>query len=324
MTMKTKGLIAVAAGTSAFSAAAALPAATSLLGTLPGGFFVLSISAAVFGGWHYVATAQGTTDNDHIKRIAAGTIATLFAGSIIMGIHASASLQTDAAATAAAIELTKQSETLYANQESTRMATLANLNVELRNTSKTKNPTEYAELQRQLDKLSTPTPRAEATPHAEATPQTAADAYRWVVAAAFEIVTPALLILAGFFRRESGVAQGMTEHDKGLDRVVQGMTYPVIPHVQPCPTLSYPTYNPVQPTEEGENSDLAIDMLQDRKIQRDEKGNVTISSIRKAGFSERQARDAICQAVEYGFLIKTGNGGATRYTYPATNLRIVK
>ena len=275
----------IAAITSATSAAAAYPAAANLFGMLPGGVMVASSAAAIYAGWHIVATAENT---DH--RIVSGVTAALFAGVMTVGIHSSGELKTATQATSTA----EQADTLYMNQESTRMATLATVAAELRATQKSKHPTEYAALQAQVDKLSTPTVRT-ATASQEATASTGS-IQQWIAASVFEIVTPALLLLAGMFSRRKGNPRATQEN-------------------QPLAEVTKP---------EGKPPGNPLEALESRLVAIDAAGNVTVNAlVALTGCTPKQARTAFAKATEQGILIKTGEGGATRYRY-STKLRIVK
>ena len=186
-------LRAIAGVTSVTSAVAAYPVAANLFGAVPGAVVLASSAAAIYAGWHVVAT-----NNDTDKRVAAGVVAGLFAATMVAGIHASADLQTAASATGAA----KAADALYTQQEQSRMATLAGVTAELRVTSKTKHPAEYADLQAQVDKLSVPTAR-QATAEQVTNGLFEGGWYSWAVASVFEVVTPALLLLAGMVGRRA-------------------------------------------------------------------------------------------------------------------------
>ena len=278
-------LSTIAAITSATSAAAAYPAAANLFGMLPGGVMVASSAAAIYAGWHIVATSDNT---DH--RIVSGVTAALFAGVMTTGIHSSGELKASTATQSAAIE----ADTLYQNQESTRMATLATVAAELRATQKSKHPTEYAALQAQVDKLSTPTVRT-ATATQEAT-ATTGSIQQWVAASVFEIVTPALLLLAGMFSRRKGNPRATQENQPLID---------------------------VTETE-GQPVGSPLEALESRLVALDAVGNVTASAlVALTGCTPKQARTAFAKAAEQGILIKAGEGGATRYRY-SNKLRVIK
>lgn len=275
----------IAAITSATSAAAAYPAAANLFGMLPGGVMVASSAAAIYAGWHIVATSDNT---DH--RIVSGVTAALFAGVMTAGIHSSGELKTATQTTSAANE----ADTLYMNQESTRMATLATVAAELRATQKSKHPTEYAALQAQVDKLSTPTVRT-ATATQEAT-ATTGSIQQWVAASVFEIVTPALLLLAGMFSRRKGNPRATQENQ---------------PLIDVTETEEQPVGSP-------------LEALESRLVALDAVGNVTASAlVALTGCTPKQARTAFAKAAEQGILIKAGEGGATRYRYN-NKLRVIK
>ena len=197
MTLAIKSLRILAGVTSAISAAAAVPAAITMGGGTVFGVAIVSATAAViYANWHYVSVAQPTTDSEQVIRAGAALTAIAFSAAVVFGIHTSAQLK----AVDASAKANESAITLYTNQESSRMATLASLNIELRSTSKSKNPVEYAELQRQIDKQSTPTPKDVGSN--DTAPPAVNGIYSWIVAASFEIVTPALLIIAGLFGRQ--------------------------------------------------------------------------------------------------------------------------
>lgn len=296
----------VAAVTSATSAAAAYPAAANLFGMFPGGVMVASSAAAIYAGWHIVATSENT---DH--RIVSGAMASVFAVAMVAGIHTSSELKTATHATSAATE----ADTLYMNQESTRMATLATVAAELRATQKSKYPAEYAALQAQVDKLSTPTPRVEtATQTATAT---TGGIYPWVVAGLLEVVSPALLLLAGMFRRNSKllIQETSTPVSTLSTQTSTPDRYPLPLAVEAVEEAATPTATPSTPYE----------LLAAMQVREEPNGFVTVAMIRAAAFgcTEWQAKQAIKEAWAAGILEKSGEGGSTRYRY-SNKLRIVK
>ena len=296
----------VAAITSATSAAAAYPAAANLFGMFPGGVMVASSAAAIYAGWHIVATSE---DTDH--RIVSGVTAVLFAGVMTVGIHSSGELKTATQATSTA----EQADTLYMNQESTRMATLATVAAELRATQKSKYPAEYAALQAQIEKLSTPTVRT-ATASQEAT-ATTGSIQQWIAASVFEIVTPALLLLAGMFSRRKG-NQGQPLTVANFQGQPEGQS-------QGNPRATQENQPLAEVTEtEGQPVGNPLEALESRLVALDAEGNVTLNAlVALTGCTPKQARTAFAKATEQGILTKAGDGGATRYRYN-NKLRIVK
>ena len=315
----------IAAITSATSAAAAYPAAAGLFGMLPGGVMVASSAAAIYAGWHIVATSDNT---DH--RIVSGVTAALFAGVMTMGIHGSGELKASTATQSAANE----ADALYMNQEATRMATLATVAAELRATQKSKHPTEYAALQAQVDKLSTPTVRT-ATATQEAT-ATTGSIQQWVAASVFEIVTPALLLLAGMFTRRTrldtttdtaGHAPKIldtttdTQNLKASTGAVSTLdtTTDTAGHDTDTAGHDTDTYHYAEPYE------TALTGLRNRSVSTTDTGNVTRQSVQDyANCTKQDAMYAMGLAVQDGFLEKSGDGRNSRYTYPDNKLRVIK
>ncbi|WML90135.1 hypothetical protein RCF98_14305 [Thiothrix lacustris] len=302
----------IAAITSATSAAAAHPAAANLFGVLPGGVMVASSAAAIYAGWHLVATHENTD-----TRIVSGTLAGVFAAAMVAGIHSSVDLKTATLATGTAVE----ADALYTNQESTRMATLATVAAELRAISKREFPDQYNELQAQVKALSTPTAR---TPTATqtATP-TSEGVYPWVVAGLLEVVSPALLLLAGMFGRKGNQGQPVGNSRATLTEEGQ-------PQGNPCETQENQQFtdNEQDAIEADENEGQPVgnplEALEARAVALDAEGNVTVNAlVALTGCTPKQARTAFAKAAEQGILTKAGTGGATRYTY-ANKLRIVK
>ncbi len=289
----------IAGVTSATSAIAAYPVAADLFGMVAGGVVVASSAAAIYAGWHYVGTETDTSDTGIMKRIGAGVIASVFAVAMVAGIHASANLQAGTQATTAAAD----SDRLYEQQEQARMSALGLVTAELRATSKSKYPGEYANLQKQVDKLSVPTPRqATASQITQATFETS-PAYRWGVASVFEVVTPALLVLAGMFaRRKRVIAEVANPATPVVDTPATAQTTPLTPENNP------------------------VTLLASREIQPNNEGFITASVVMAStGCTDGQARAAIKTAHQQGYLTKTGEGGATRYSYPKTaTLRAIK
>jgi hypothetical protein len=267
---------------------------------LPGGVVVASSAAVIYAGWHIVATSENT---DH--RIVSGTLASLFAVAMVAGIHNSGELKNTAHATTTA----QQADTLYANQESTRMATLATVAAELRATQKSKYPAEYAALQAQVDKLSTPTPRVETA--IQAATESTDSIYPWVASGLLEVVSPVLLLLAGMFRRKGNQGKPLTVAN------FQGQ-----PVGNPRATQENQPLTE-SPKTEGQPVGNPLEALGSRMVALDADGNVTVNAlVALTGCTPKQARTAFAKATEQGILTKTGDGGATRYTY--AKLRIVK
>ncbi|MEN9503964.1 MAG: hypothetical protein RI964_3249 [Pseudomonadota bacterium] len=292
----------IAAVASVSSAAAAYPAAANLFGMIPGGVMVASSSAVIFAGWHIVATSDNT-DN----RIVSGVTAALFASVMTVGIHSSGELKTATQASSTA----NTADTLYMNQESTRMATLATVAAELRATSKTKNPDQYDKLQAQIDKLSTPTV-CTATATQTATASTGS-IYPWVVAGLLEVVSPALLLLAGMFsHRKQRDNTALTPVNSALTQQKQVDTIPAL--TDPLTALT------------ADNTALTdpLTALTRRSIEPTSEGYITAKQVISAtNCTDRQAREAIKQASDAGILESVGSGNATRYRYN-NKLRIVK
>ena len=306
----------IAAITSATSAAAAYPAAANLFGMLPGGVMVASSAAAIYAGWHIVATSDNT---DH--RIVSGVTAALFAGVMTVGIHSSGELKTATQATSAANE----ADTLYMNQESTRMATLATLAAELRVTQKSKYPAEYAALQAQVDKLSTPTVRT-ATASQEATASTGS-IQQWIAASVFEIVTPALLLLAGMFsHRKQRDNTVLTPVNSALTQEKQAVTFSALTDPLTALTADNTALTDPLTALTADNTALTdpLTALTRRSIEPTSEGFITAKQVSSAtNCTDRQARDAIKQAAEDGILESIGSGNATRYRY-SNKLRVIK
>ena len=312
----------IAAITSATSAAAAYPAAANLFGMLPGGVMVASSAAAIYAGWHIVATSDNT---DH--RIVSGVTAALFAGVMTVGIHSSGELKTATHATSAA----EQADTLYMNQESTRMATLATVAAELRATQKSKYPAEYAALQAQVDKLSAPTVRT-ATASQEATASTGS-IYPWVVAGLLEVVSPALLLLAGMFTRRDTMdtPRARTEHatkkpDTLPDTLPDTQTLKAsceavdtLPDTLDTGENGSETYRYAEPYE------TALTGIRNRSVSTTDAGNVTRQAVQDyAKCTKQDAMYAMGLAVQEGYLEKSGDGANTRYRYAKQTLRVIK
>lgn len=307
----------IAAITSATSAAAAYPAAANLFGMFPGGVMVASSAAAIYAGWHVVATSDNT-DN----RIVSGVTAALFAGVMTVGIHSSGELKTATHATSAA----EQADTLYMNQESTRMATLATVAAELRATQKSKYPAEYAALQAQVDKLSTPTVRT-ATASQEAT-ATSEGVYPWVVAGLLEVVSPALLLLAGMFTRRDTI-------DTPRARTGHATKKPgTLPDTQTL-KASCEAVDTLDTLDTGENGsetyryaepyETALTGIRNRSVSTTGAGNVTRQAVQDyAKCTKQDAMYAMGLAVQEGYLEKSGDGANTRYRYAKQPLRVIK
>lgn len=294
------GLRTIALGGSIASTLAAFPAAAKLFGAAPGGFLLTATATIIYAGWHYAATTDNTD-----RRLIAGGIATVFAIAMTYGIATSADIKTGDNASLAA----GKADTLYKQQEQARMATLTSVTAELRATSKTKFPTEYASLQKQVEQLSTPTQRTSSASQIVQGMSHASSLYQWGIAATFEIVTLALLLLAGFFTSRQPASTlptpastltttPPTQEKQALEPIA------ISEPETPSTTLTTTVNNPAN-------------LLATRQIQPNSDGFITASAIAEAtGCTDRQARDAIKTAHQQGWLIKTGEGGATRYSYP--------
>lgn len=300
MTTTTTALRITAAISSITSAAAAYPVAASMFGMLAGGVIVSSSAAVIYAGWHYVGTETATDQLSIIKRVGAGLAASLFAVGMVAGIYTSASqsvaLTTQSTAQAA--------DALYQQQETSRIKTLEALTQELALTSKKNNPAEYARLQDQISKLSTPTERTStATENASSE---IPPAYKWGIAATFEVVTPALLLLAGLFSRRR---QPVNTVDNTVNSVNNSST----------------TASTVVNSDDDTTFDILTHLL-DRQITPTRDGLITAAVVsNQTGCTDRQARTAIQDAYHAGALTKEGNGNASRYRYqPINQLRIVK
>lgn len=321
MEMLPTALRLAAAGTSATSAFAAYPIASDMFGAGAGAVIVFSCAATVFAGWHFVGTPSPESDSsqtqesqantktkDIAKRVLSGSIAMIFATAMVAGIHASASQP----AVDSKARVATASDKLYSEQETSRINTLAKLTEELRVTSKRNNPDEYGELQTQIARLSVPTPRQQSA--SEQAPTAAGDVYSWAVAAAFEVVTPALLILAGLFssRKPKSVAVATQ-----AAAATTGNSQQVIDSIE-LTQLSPATTSKVE-------ADDVQEALAARKVAINADGNVTAAAVEAlTGCTSRQARKAIATAVANGYLTKTGSGGSTRYSYPVNKLRSIK
>ena len=298
----------IAAITSATSAAAAYPAAANLFGMFPGGVMVASSAAAIYAGWHIVATSE---DTDH--RIVSGVTAALFAVGMVAGIHNSADLKESAASHSTAIE----ADTLYQNQESTRMATLATVAAELRATQKSKYPAEYERLQAQMQTLTTPTARTVTA--TQAATFESSGVYRWALSSVFEIVTPALLLLAGMFTRQLPV----NSRQLPVNSVSTQEKQPLIESaLTPQLTALTPVNSEVDEVLTASTAPLTA--LTRRQIEPSTEGYVTASAVVSiTGCTDRQARQALKDATDENILERTGEGNATRYQY-SNKLRVIK
>ncbi len=316
----------IAVVTSATSAVAAYPVASSMFGMVAGGVIVTASAAAVYGGWHYVGTEPGTHLESWLKRTGAGTVAGLFSVGLVAGIYVSATQQTDLTNQQAA----KQSDALYQEQEQSRIRNLDKLTQELRDTSKKNHPEEYRRLQEEISKLSNPLPRTQTATqkNTAAVPV----AYKWGIASAFEIVTPALLILAGLFsrRREEkkqqltavapGVVQAVAPVDQGQQPQPQVIDNIELPQLTERATPTATPGNPATTAPEPDDDPDPIGIIAQRGIPTNDEGCVTAAALEsQIGCTNKQARLAIAEAVTHGYLIKTGKGGATRYRYPTLN-----
>lgn len=341
-------LTVLAGVTAASSALAAFPAASAAINPVLGGIAVIASASAVYAGWHTV----GHHHNPRYKLVG-GSLAVLFAvGLGISTYHSNmvgewravadkeeatttAVAERVEAATTAATDAATRADALYQQQEQARMSALAAVTAELRATSKNKYPDQYDILQQQVDKLSVPTQRQPTASQGVATgtavlppaqqQERGINGYQAGIAALFEILTPALLILSGFFRRgdenhSSGVAV------VGVADAVVSTTTPVVEAVAAVVSATTPAVEPV--AEEASPTAGAVDPLEALEaweVPPNTEGNITRQLVMGAtGCTETQARKALDAAVGMGILTKTGTGGATRYRYAKPQLRSVK
>ncbi|QLQ33210.1 MAG: hypothetical protein HZT40_18260 [Candidatus Thiothrix singaporensis] len=322
----------LAAASSAASAVAASPAVLHLAGAVAGSLGLVCSSAITLAGWH-IASTETNTD----KRLIAGAVALAFAGAMAAGIHASGDLQTAQDATGAA----QQADRLYQQQESSRMAALSAVTAELRATQKSKYPGEYAALQKQVDKLSTPSPR-QAT--ASQVTQGLADTggvYRWAMAGMYEVFAPVLLLLAGMFSRRghAGHATETTGHAHGHDVDTLPATQNLKASAGAGSTLATLPATLATDVDTDENDadtegetyryadpwKTALAGIRGRRVDTTEAGNVTRQAVMDyANCNKQDAVYAMGVSVQEGHLEKSGEGRNARYTYPEQALRAVK
>ena len=293
----TLGLRTLAIAGSVASIVAAYPAASQNFGIVPGAFILTASAVIIYAGWSYVSTSENTD-----RKLMSGSLAAIFSAAMIYGIHTSAELTVSASSEKSA----EASDNLYASQEQARISTLASVTAELRATSKTKFPAEYATLQSQVDKLSSPTNRTATASQIVQGTATASSLYKWALAASFEIVTVSLLFLAGLFTAtRTATANELTATEAQLTDTTNELT---ATEAQPIETTADP-----------------LDLLTRREITQTAEGHVTASSVSdKTGCTAWQAKDAIRKATAQGVLTRTGKGNAVRYTYTKQPLRIVK
>ena len=320
-------LRSIAAVTSATSAVAAYPVASDMFGAVAGGVIVASSAAVIFAGWHFVGSPLSVDQQDHngnikelSKRVGAVLMSVSFASVMVFGIHTSANKPTQSASVKAATE----ADSLYRQQESSRMNTLNQLTVELRATSKKRNPTEYAKLQSQVKTLSVPTARTKTTPNTAPT-----DNYSWVSAVIFETVTPALLLLAGMFsgRKPRQQEQPVIAVDTVAPYAANAVQVTDSIELTQLPEASTSTADTVTHKSFVKLSPAQIQQaIAARSVDINTDGEVTVAAIEAhAGCSPRQARSARSKAFDNGYLEKTGSGGSTRYSYPKiAQLRSIK
>ena len=300
----TSGLRAIALGGSVASAIAAYPAASSMFGAYSGGFLLIATATIIYSAWHYVATSDNTD-----SRLIAGGIAAIFAAAMTYGIYTSATIQQGDQHKQVAAE----ADALYQQQEQARMTTLASVTAELRATSKTKFPAEYTALQKQVGQLSIPTQRASSASQIVQGASSASQLYQWGAAASFEIVTLALLILAGFLSPRTATATEVFDLKAQLTATTQQLTATEAQLTATAEELTA-TRTAIHP----------LDALRNFEVGENADGNITTALIEQyASCTNWQAKDAIRKAVAQGILIKSGEGNATRYCY-AKKLRVVK
>lgn len=312
-------LNAAALATEATAAAIAYPAAANLFGAVPAGVAMTAVSLIVYGGW-YIAANQADTE----KRVVGAVVALLFSVATVVGIHSSAQLATSTAATTAATT----ADSLYTIQETQRITSLAAAEKERAATSKEKEAGRWDSLNTQIEELQKPTPRQATASQITQGAGEPSHFYQWGIAAVFAILSPALLLLSALFTRQQSV-------NRAFDAVDGACTTASTQQKQTVNILSVDavdapsTTPPTAPTTPAGQSDTSVgdvlSLLSTRVVPVNNDGNITVNSLRDVtDCTERQAREAIRLAVKNGWLIKNGEGNATRYTYPRMALRAVK
>lgn len=308
-----------ALATEATAAAIAYPAAANLFGDFPAAVAMTSASLIIYGGW-YIAANQTDTE----KRVVGAVVALLFSVATVVGIHSSAQLATSTAATTAATT----ADNLYTTQETQRIVSLAAAEKERAATSKEKESARWDSLNVQVEELQKPTPRQATASQITQGAGEPSPFYQWGIAAVFAILSPALLLLSALFTRQQPV-------NRAVDAVDGACTTASTQQKQQSSTLSVDTVDapsttpPTASTTPVGQSDTSVgdvlSLLSTRFVPVNGDGNITVNSLRDmTDCTERQAREAIRLAVKNGWLIKNGEGNATRHTYPRMALRAVK
>ncbi len=312
-------LNAAALATEATAAAIAYPAAANLFGAVPAAIAMTAAALIIYGGW-YIAANQSDTE----KRVVGAVIALLFSVATVIGIHSSAQLATSTAATTAATT----ADNLYTTQETQRINSLAAAEKERAATSKEKESARWDSLNRQVEGLQKPTPRQATASQITQGAGESSSFYQWGIAAAFTILSPALLLLSALFTRQQPL-------NSAVDAVDGACTTASTQQKQPVSILSFdavdapsttPITAPTTPSgQSGTSVGDVLSLLSTRVVPVNSDGNITANNLRDVtACTERQSREAIRLAVKNGWLVKNGEGNSTRYTYPRIALRSVK
>ncbi|PID45041.1 MAG: hypothetical protein CSB47_10380 [Proteobacteria bacterium] len=313
-----------------FVAYEALPIAQHELGKVSGSVFAAFIAIAVFYTWLTVFT--GSTKS---KRLLAATLAIfIFVPLTMVSTYQSKTLPDSLAtiatheaaiaeakskqaqadhAHAEALELHKSNvadiKASWRKQEIARIASLTQVNREIRATKKAKQPTIYTALLKRQESLSKPTPNPvfpdaparEVVPLPESSQASKADVKLDIVAlqsSLLSILTPIFLWLA------NGLPRSRKKHPSFVRSFTH--SFGSITDRMRSNALRVPRYD-------GVSLAGAECPFRARIIPASNSGQVTISGIREAlGISDRKARKLQTEAQEKGLLVKRSSG----YFYP--------
>lgn len=295
----------------------AAPIAIHLFGFATGWVITGGVAVGVFAGWH-----TGFNSTSTKARIIGISTAAIFSAASVLAIHSGVVLeqaektrlenekyQARLDAEKARVD-TINAETLKAWQEreSSRLDLLNQVTGELRATSKSKNPAEYAALMQQMTTLQVvekqpEKEKAEITTVQQPavitteTDKTELGVIQWVQSFAYEVVAPVLLLLASFYRtarQTESETSGYTGND-----------------------VCNPTENVCNPIKNDKQAEIdPLKAILGRLIASCPSNGVTAASVSKyCGCGIRPARNARDKAVKLGYLVKVGEGKSSRFVY---------
>lgn len=200
-------LLISAAATSISAIFAGWDAAVDIAGEIPGTVFVITSEIIIYMAWLYIAnsksdsdTADGNSDSVTLSKIVAGVLAISFAGVSIFAIHQSSNVKADKSTSAQVIV----ENDISAKERLARADALHVALKKLNELDPKKSPVQYKHTSDLVNSLSAQKPEEIKTSNSagdDNNKDSTKTKFSWLVAVIFQIFTPSLLLLAGFFGR---------------------------------------------------------------------------------------------------------------------------